>query len=148
MPPPRRRRTRRAWRALTRAPEIRFGAARAFVESQRYADALRHLESLRRERPDYRAEPVALLMARALAGTSRNAEARAEFAEAERRFGTYEAKAEYAIWAYATGDRVTSQRLQAELEKISARWNPLTRELNEPSLRRLQAARDLSARQA
>lgn len=133
---------------FARDPEIRFGAGRACVESRRYADALRYLEPLRREHPDHRPEPVGLLIARSLAATSRNAEARAEFAQAEERFGTFEAKAEYAIWAYAIGDRVTSHRLQAELDKISARWNPLTRELNEPSLRRLQAARELAAQQA
>lgn len=131
---------------FARDPEIRLGAARACVECQRHADALRHLEPLRREQPDFRPEQVALLLARSLAGTSRNAEARAEFAEAESRFGTFEAKAEYAIWAYAIGDRVTSARLQAELDKIAARWSPLTRELNEPSLRRLQAARELAAK--
>ena len=129
-------------------PEIRLGAARAWVECQRHADALRTLEPLRREHPDHRAEAVALLTARALAGASRAAEARSEFAQAEQRFGTYEAKAEYAIWAYATGDRATSARLQAELDRIASRWNGLTRELNEPVQRRLQAARELAARQA
>lgn len=133
---------------FARDPEIRLGAARACVECQRHADALRHLEPLRREQPDFRPEQVALLLARSLAGTARNAEARAEFAEAESRFGTFEAKAEYAIWAYAIGDRVTSARLQAELDKVAARWSPLTRELNEPSLRRLQAARQLAAKPA
>lgn len=129
-------------------PEIRYGAGRAYVECQRYAEALRYLEPLRRDRPDYRSEAVALLIARALAGSSRTAEARAEFAEAESRFGTFEAKAEYAIWAYAIGDRVTSARLQAELEKIASRWNPLARELNDPSVRRLQAARQIAQRNA
>ena len=129
-------------------PEIRFGAARAYVECQRYADALRYLEPLRREQADFRPEPVSLLMARSLAGTARRAEARAEFAEAEARYGTYAAKAEYAIWAYASGDRVTTQRLQPELDKISGRWNSLARELNEPVQRRLQAARELAARAA
>jgi len=129
-------------------PEIRFGAARAYVECQRYPEALRLLEPLRRERADFRAEAVALLIARSLAGASRTAEARAEFAGAEERFGTFEAKAEYAIWCYAMGDRVTAARLQAELDKIALRWTGLTRELNEPSLRRLQAARELAQKAA
>ena len=129
-------------------PEIRFGAARAYVECGRYADALRWLDPLRRERPDYRSEPVALLVARSLAGTGRRAEARAAYAATEERYGTYEAKAEYAIWAYAIGDRVTSARLQAELDKIASRWNALTRELNESAQRRLLAARELAQRQA
>jgi hypothetical protein len=128
-------------------PEIRFGAARAFVECLRFGDALQLLQPLRQERPDYRCEPVALLMARALAGSKRTAEARTEFESAEARFGTYEVKAEYAVWAYAIGDAATARRLQAELDKIAARWNPLTRELNEVSQGRLRAARDLAQRQ-
>lgn len=127
-------------------PEIRLGAARAFVECERYADALGHLEALRREHPDHRPEPVALLIGRALAGCGRHAEARAEFAAAEQRFGTYEAKAEYAIWAYAVGDRVTSTRLQGETDRIASRWNGLARELNAPAMKRLRAARDLAHR--
>ena len=122
-------------------PEIRFGAARAFLECERYADALRYLQALQAEHPDHRPEPVALLAARALAGTGRHAEARTAFAAAEERFGTFEAKAEFAIWAYAVGERATSARLQAEADRIAARWNGLARELNGPALRRLQAAR-------
>jgi hypothetical protein len=128
-------------------PEIRFGAARAYVECTRYGDALRYLEALKREHPDFRPEPVSLLLARALAGSSRAADARAEYESAVARFGTWEAKAEYAVWAYAIGDVATAERLHAELEKIAARWNPLTRELNEVSALRLRAARDLAARE-
>ncbi|TWO69821.1 hypothetical protein FN976_18570 [Caenimonas sedimenti] len=128
-------------------PEIRLGAARAFVECQRFAEALHLLQPLRQERPDYRPEPVALLFARAHAGCKQAAETRAEFEAAEARFGTYEVKAEYAIWAYGIGDATTASRLQAELDKIAARWNPLTRELNEVSQSRLQTARDLAVRQ-
>ena len=127
-------------------PEIRLGAARAFLACERYADALGLLEALRREHPDHRAEPVALLLARALAGCGRHAEARAEYASAEQRFGTYEAKAEYAIWAYAVGDRVTSTRLQGETDRIASRWNGLTRDLNALATKRLRAARDASLR--
>lgn len=125
--------------------EIRFGAARAYVECARDADALRHLEDLRRERPEFRADQVSVLRARALAGLGRTQEAGAEFAAAEQRFGTYEAKAEYAIWAYDTGDRATSARLQEELDRIETRWNALARELNAPVQRRLRAARERAA---
>lgn len=127
-------------------PEIRFGAARAHLECLHPADALRQLDALRRDRPDYRPEAVSLLRARSLAGTARAAEARAEFEAAIARFGTFEAKAEYAVWAYACGDLITAERLRTELEKIVARWNPMTRELNDPSVRRLAAAREVAAR--
>lgn len=129
-------------------PEIRFGAARSFVECQRYADALRYLEPLRAERPEFRAESVALLLARSYGGTSRGPEARAEFESTIARFGTYESKAEYAIWSYAIGDTATAERLFAELEKISSRWNSLTREFNEPVARRLWAAKALASKRA
>jgi len=128
--------------------DIRFGAARAFVECQRYADAMRHLEPLRREKPGYRPEAVSLLIARSLAGTSRHAEARHEFESAITKFGTYAAKAEYAIWAYRVGDTSTAERLSAELEDIAARWNSLSRELNAAVAHRLSAARVVAAKRA
>jgi hypothetical protein len=124
--------------------EIRFGAARAFTECQRYADALRHLEAIRSERPEFRAEGVSLLIARCFAGTSRHQEARTEFESAVAKFGTYEAKAEYAIWSLVFGDAATAQRLDAELEKISSRWNGLTRDLNGPVVRRYTAAKEIA----
>lgn len=126
--------------------EIRFGAARAFTECQRYADAVRYLEGIRKERPDFRQEAVSLLLGRCYAGTGRSQEARAEFESAIAKHGTYEARAEYAIWALVFGDTATADRLDAELEKISSRWNPLTRDLNEPVLRRYQAAKTLAQR--
>ncbi|MBE7367020.1 tetratricopeptide repeat protein [Ramlibacter pallidus] len=127
-------------------PEIRYGLARAYVECQRHGDALRQLEPLKADHPDYRPEPVSLLLARSLAGSSRAADARREYESAIARFNTWEAKAEYAIWAYAVGDLRTAEGLRGELEKIAARWNPMTRELNEASERRLRAARELAER--
>jgi hypothetical protein len=62
--------------------DMRIGAARAFTECQRYAEALTHLDAIRKSNPDFRADQVSLLMARAYAGTSRNAEARSEFESA------------------------------------------------------------------
>lgn len=129
-------------------PEIRYGAARAEVECQRHAEALQLLQPLQAERPDYRAQDVALLSARALAGLGRADEARRAFDTAEQRYGTYEAKAEYAIWAYRVGDRTTAERLSAELDKLSSRWGAQTRLLNEPVHRRLQAARAQAGRAA
>lgn len=125
-------------------PDIRFGAARSFVECQRYADALSHLQKLRSDRPEYRAEAVALLTARSLAGVQRSADARHEFESAVARFGTFEAQAEFAIWAYQTGDAALAADLQQKLDKLTAKWTTLTRELNEPVLRRLRAAQQLA----
>ena len=125
-------------------PDLRFGAARAFVESQRFAEALTHLEQLRTNRPDYRPDAVSLLLARSLAGTSRQAEAREEYERTLQRFGTFESHAEYAIWALATGDASTAARLQSEIDRITNRWNAMNRELNDPVMRRLKAAHELA----
>ena len=56
------------------------------------------------------------------------------------RFGSFESRAEYAIWAATIGDTATSGRLQIELQRSMERWNRHTRELNKPLLRRLNAA--------
>ncbi|MGA0613090.1 tetratricopeptide repeat protein [Caldimonas sp. KR1-144] len=129
-------------------PDLRFGAARAFVECQRYQEALGHLEELRRTRPDYRPDGVSLLIARSYAGTSRSAQAREEFERAVEKFGTFEARAEYAIWALAIGDAATAARLQTEIDKITSRWNAMNRQLNDDAFRRLKAAQALASRRA
>jgi hypothetical protein len=125
-------------------PEIRLGAARAFTECERFPVAWDYLQGIRKERPDFKAEAVSLLTARCLAGMSRHPEARAELDSAVARFGTYEAKAELAIWALGTGDRATAERLDTELAKISSRWNSLTRDLNAPVERRYRAAKEVA----
>lgn len=125
-------------------PELRFGAARSFVECGRYFDALAHLEALRASQPGFRAESVSLLIARSLGGAGRHVEARALFEQAVQQFGTFTARAEYAIWALGMNDEATGARLKAEIERITARWNAANRELNEPVLRRLKAAQVLA----
>jgi hypothetical protein len=128
--------------------DIRFGAARACVACQRYPEAIGHLEAIRASNPNFRPDAITLLLARSYAGTSRNADARREFEAAVARFGTFEARAEYAIWALATGDAATARRLQTEMDQVTKRWNAHTRELNEPTMQRLRAAQDLAKRRA
>ncbi|WP_411879524.1 hypothetical protein [Polaromonas sp. YR568] len=120
--------------------EIRLGASRAYFACERYAEAITHLEFIRKTDPAFRAEQVSLLLAQSLAGAGRSADARAEFEAAVDRFGSFESRAEYAIWAAAAGDTATSARLQVELQRSMDRWNRHTRELNKPLLRRLNAA--------
>lgn len=124
--------------------DMRFGAARAFTECQRYDEALWHLQAIRQSNPDYRPDQISLLLARGFAGTSRPTEARAEFESALARFGTFEAHAEYAIWALAIGDASTAARLQTEIDRITRRWNAMSRDLNDRPMRRLKAAQALA----
>jgi hypothetical protein len=121
--------------------EIRFGAARAFVECGRYAEALAHIEAIRKTKKEFRTEAVALLYGRALAGLGRNDEAGAVLKSALATFGTFEARAEYAIWALGAGDRATAEPMLAELDKIVSRWNSANRDLNARVMKRLAAAR-------
>ncbi|GAA0769072.1 hypothetical protein LRH25_03085 [Ideonella azotifigens] len=128
--------------------EIKFGAARAFTECQRYPEALAHLADIRQRDAGFRRDQVALLTARCLAGTARASEARSEFENAVTTHGTFEAYAEYMIWTLAIGDASTAARLQTELDKITQRWNKMARELNEPIMRRLRAAQQLAQKSA
>ncbi len=122
--------------------EVRFGAALAFTECQRYTDGLRHIESIRVEEPAYRAEAVSLLRARCLAGAGHKDEARLEYQAAVAKYGSFESKAEFAIWAHLSGDLATAQDLDAELAKIQSRRSGMAREHNAPVMRRYQAARE------
>ena len=125
-------------------PDLRFGAVRAYVECQRFDVALSHLLRLKAERPDYRPDQVLLLLGRCYAGTGRQAEARESFEAATRQYGSFEAHAEYSIWALATGDAATAARLQTEIDRQVQLWNPVSRQLNEPVMRRLKAAHELA----
>jgi hypothetical protein len=120
--------------------EIRLGAARAQFARQRYAQAAQHLETIRSQNAAFRAEQVSLLLAQALSGAGRRADARAEFESALEKFGSFEAKAEFAIWAAMAGERDLAARLQIEVQRSMERWHRHTRQLNAPILRRLDAA--------
>ena len=128
--------------------EIRFGAARAFVECKRYQEAIEHLEAIQNIDQVFRREAVSLLLARSYAGVGRNDEARAKFEAVLARYGTFEARAEYAIWALSVGDTATAARLQAEIHHITKRWSPEARELNAASMQRLNAALELSGKRS
>ena len=121
--------------------EIKFGAARAWLESGQAGRAVTHLQAIRNEQPGFRADQLSLLLARALAADGQQEQARAEFEQGLQRFGGFEAHAEYAIWALQRGEQALADKLQAEIYKISRSWNRHTRELNAELLRRLQAAR-------
>jgi hypothetical protein len=122
-------------------PEIRFGAARALVESKRFAEALSYLESLRNEHRSFRLEAISLLFARAHAGLGNHEAARAEFEHALSAHGSFEVQAEYAIWSWSRGDNATAERLDAQMQKTMSRWTSATRNLNADIIARLKAAR-------
>jgi hypothetical protein len=123
--------------------EIRLAAARAFFESGQFDRAISHLRQARADDTNFRAEQVSLLLARALAAAGQQPQAGTEFEAAANRFGSFEANAEYAMWALASGDRALADRLLAALDDTMARWSGHTRELQMPLVKRLQAARSV-----
>lgn len=135
----------RNYEACLRGPfasdaDMRLGAARAFFACARYADAIGHLQAVRRDQPNYRPEAVSVLLARALGGSGQRAAAQAEFEQALARFGSFECRAEFAIWAASVGERDLVASLQVELARSMQRWGRPTRELNRALLRRLESA--------
>jgi len=125
-------------------PEIRLGAARAAFAGERWHVAMEHLAFIRQTDPGFRVEAVSLLWARTLAGVGRRAEARVEFEEALARFGSFEVRVEFAIWAIISGEIELAGRLQADIQAAMQRWNRHTRDLNRPLVGRLQAAYEVA----
>lgn len=98
--------------------------------------------------PGYRAESLELLLARVLASAGRDQEAQAKFEALLQQFNSFDARAEYAIWAAKTGDGATANRLRAEIEASKKHWNRHTREINAPMMRRLDAAYEEAKKRA
>ena len=126
--------------------EIKFGAARALVECGHYQEAITHLEAIQSADQSFRSAAILLLLARSYAGVGRNTEARSTFETALVRFGSFEARAEYLIWALAIKDTATAAKLQSELDQITKRWAPQTSKLNASILDRIKAAYKLSGK--
>lgn len=117
--------------------EIQFAAANAHVRFQQPDKALKLLLTIRQNNPSFRTEAVNLLLAQIYAELGNDAAAKAEFEHAVTRFGSVEARAEYAIWAVQHGDRVTAQQLRAELEHLKKHWNKQSRAQYLPLIEKL-----------
>lgn len=124
--------------------DIAIGAARANFEAGQFARAIEHLESIRKANPEFRAEQVAILLARSLSESGQRLAAKSEFESAMARFGGFNTKAEYLIWALTANEMELAARLQIEVQRATERWNRHTKELNRPMLRRLDAAYELA----
>jgi len=120
--------------------EIRYGAARARVQNGQGAAARELLETIRKQAPEFRAERVTLLLAQAYALEGRQQEARTEFVAATTRFGSVEARAEYAIWALGVGDVEAANAQYKELERAMKHWSKQSRALHKPLMDRLDTA--------
>ena len=123
-------------------PEIRFGAARARQANQQANTAQELLLQIRDQNPQFRPEAVTLALAQSHAALGQQPQAQALFEEAVRRFGSFEAHAEYTIWAADSGLTDLARQQQAELQTIMQHWkgHRHAKVLNKALLKRLDAA--------
>ena len=123
-------------------PEIRLGAAQARLANQQAAAAQELLRQIREQDPQFRAEAVTIALAQTHAALGQPLDARRLFEESVQRFGSFEAHAEYAIWAAENGYADVAQKQHAELQTIMQHWkgNRHAKVLNKTLLKRLDAA--------
>lgn len=123
-------------------PEIRLGAARARLANQQAAAAQELLRQIRAQDPQFRPEAVTIALAQTHAALGQQLDARMLFDEAAKRFGSFEAHAEYAIWAAENGHLDVARKQHAELQTIMRHWqgNRHAKVLNKKLLKRLDAA--------
>lgn len=120
--------------------EIQFAAACAQLQFNQPERALALLLAIRNNNASFRAEAVTLMLARIYAQQNNHAQARQEFEQSVTRFGSVEARAEYAIWAAGQGDFPTAKSLQAELEQLQKSWSRATSSQYQPLMIKLDGA--------
>lgn len=121
-------------------PVMRQGAAQARLQLGEHGVARELLQAIRQQTPDFRPEQTALLLAQAYALEGRHQEAEVEFAAAAGRYGSVQARAEYAIWALGQGKKDVADAQYEEIKRSMKYWNSYTRNLHAPLMTRLDAA--------
>lgn len=119
--------------------EINLGAAQAKLAFGQVQQAVDILTALRSRSPTFRPEQAGLLLAKAHAAAGRHAEAGQEFADVVQRFGSVEARAEYALWAISQQRRDIADHEVRELEHARRHMAKYTMELYADLFRRLDA---------
>jgi len=119
--------------------EIQFAAANAQFKFQQNEKALNLLLTIREKNPSFRTEAVNLLLAKIYAIQGNKVAAKAEFDHAVTRFGSVEARVEYAIWSAQQGDINNAQHLRTELEDLKKHWNKTSRVMYLPLMTKLDA---------
>jgi hypothetical protein len=121
--------------------DIRFGAAQAHDENSNFEAALKHASLIRQTKREYRPENIAILIAKCFSGLGRAGEAKVEYEEAEKQFGTFEVKGEFLIWGYESGTASVVNRLEPELDQLMSRWKRHTLDLNSSLIRRMKSSK-------
>jgi hypothetical protein len=133
---------------FARDPELRLGAAQARLANGDAAGALILLQPLMQEQPNFRPEQTGLLLGRVYAETGRQREAGAQLDAMAERFGSLEARVEFAVWAYANGQDAVAAPALEEIERTRKHMPAHARKLNSSLFKRLDAARSQAGTQA
>lgn len=120
--------------------EIQFAAANAQLRFNQLEKALQLLLAIRQSNPNFRTEAVTLMLAKIHSQQGHTQMAKEEYEHAVARFGSVEARAEYAIFAAQHGDIDTSRHLHAELEQLKRHWNKSSRDQYLSLLNRVENA--------
>lgn len=121
-------------------PDIRLSAATAKLQDGQIQPALELAQGLRANCPDFLAEKSILLLARVLAAAGDAQAARVEFTAAVQRFGSVEARSQFAVWAAGAKDLATAQQLRNELAQSEKHWDSYTRSINRGYLQDVDSA--------
>jgi len=124
-------------------PELLFGLASSLLcqdAQSAAARAIEVLEQLRKSHPDYRKDEVALLVARAFAGSGRNAEAAQAFEYALDTYNNIETRARYIAWLAAQGDQAKATHHLDDLLKRAKHWPAHARTINREWLAMAQSS--------
>lgn len=123
--------------------EIQFAAANAYLRFNQPEPARALLLAIRAGSASFRTEAVTLMLAQIYAVQGNQEQARVEFEQAVARFGSVEARAEYAIWSAGQGDLSTAQHYYAELNQLRQHWNSNSRDHYAALMSRLEQALNL-----
>lgn len=120
--------------------EINFGAARAHLAYGQPQTAIRLLEKLREQHPNFRVEQSSLLLARAYAAAGMHDQAGALFDTTAQRFGSLETRAELYIWAVGQGAVALADRESGELAHARKHMAKHVRAVHADLFKRIDAA--------
>lgn len=103
-------------------PEIQLGAAQARLANKQAQQAADLLHTIHSEQPKFRPESVTIALAKTYGTLGQPEQARQYFDDAASRFGSFEAHAEYAIWAADAGHNELAQAQYSQVQEIMKHW--------------------------
>lgn len=123
-------------------PEIQLGAAQARLANQQAQQAADLLHNIQNQQPKFQAEKVTIMLAKAYSALEQPTQTQHYFEDATARFGSFEAHAEYAIWAANAGQNTLAQSQYHHVQDIMKHWksNRHAKALNKKLSKQLENA--------